>query len=117
MLSCLFSPSLFPVDLLEDLEDLDEEVDDVEVELDCSHDVLLGTQPGHDHLCVEDDEEGEEESSTHSHGGLCQLTPNEEVHEAPENEDEESGVEGGADIGEVALGLEGEGCQANDHGQ
>ena len=32
-----------PVDLLKDLEDLDEEVDDVEVELDCGHDVLLCT--------------------------------------------------------------------------
>ena len=39
-----------PVDLLENLEDLDEEVDDVEVQLDRRHDVLLGTQPGHNHL-------------------------------------------------------------------
>ena len=38
------------VDLLENLEDLDEEVDDVEVQLDRRHDVLLGTQPGHNHL-------------------------------------------------------------------
>ena len=39
-----------PVDLLENLEDLNEEVDDVEVQLDRRHDVLLGTQPGHNHL-------------------------------------------------------------------
>ena len=38
------------VDFLKDLEDLDEEVDDVEVQLDGRHDVLLRTQPGHDHL-------------------------------------------------------------------
>ena len=38
------------VDFLKDLEDLDEEVDDVEVELDGRHDVLLGTQTGHYHL-------------------------------------------------------------------
>ena len=41
---------LFSVDLLQDLEDLDEEVDDVQIELDGGHDVLLGTQTGHDHL-------------------------------------------------------------------
>ena len=39
-----------PVDLLENLEDLDKEVDDVEVQLDCCHDVLLSTQSGHNHL-------------------------------------------------------------------
>ena len=39
-----------PVDLLKDLEDLNEEVDDVEVELDGRHDVLLGTQTCHYHL-------------------------------------------------------------------
>ena len=38
------------VDFLENLEDLDEEVDDVEIQLDGRHDVLLRTQPGHDHL-------------------------------------------------------------------
>ena len=39
-----------PVDFLKNLEDLDEEVDDVEVQLDRCHDVLLSTQPGHNHL-------------------------------------------------------------------
>ena len=39
-----------PVDFLKDLEDLDEEVDDIEVELDGRHDVLLGRQTGHYHL-------------------------------------------------------------------
>ena len=42
--------SLLPVDLLKDLQDLDEEVDNVQVELDGGHDVLLSTQPGHNHL-------------------------------------------------------------------
>ena len=42
--------SLFSVDLLEDLEDLNEEVDDVQIELDGSHDVFLRTHPSHDHL-------------------------------------------------------------------
>ena len=41
---------LFPVDLLEDLEYLDEEIDDVEVELDGGHDVLLRAHAGHNHL-------------------------------------------------------------------
>ena len=78
-----------PVDFLKNLEDLDEEVDDVEVQLDRCHDVLLSTQSGHNHLgnihiyyniittilikdgrkylSVKDDEEGEEESSTNCH--------------------------------------------------
>ena len=38
------------VDFLQNLEDLDEKVDDVEVQLDGRHNVLLGTQPGHNHL-------------------------------------------------------------------
>ena len=48
----MFSASLplLPVDLLEDLENLDEEVDNVEVQLDGGHDVLLRVQPFHDHL-------------------------------------------------------------------
>ncbi len=45
-----------PVDLVEDLEDLDEQVDDVQVELDRGHDVLLRRQPMHDHVSIEDDE-------------------------------------------------------------
>ncbi len=39
-----------PVDSLEDLEDLDEEVDDVQIELNGGGDVLLRRDPGHDHL-------------------------------------------------------------------
>ena len=39
-----------PVDFLKDLEDLDEEVDDVKVQLDGRHNVLLWTQPCHNHL-------------------------------------------------------------------
>jgi hypothetical protein len=39
-----------PVDPLEDLKDLDEEVDDVQVELNGGGDVLLRGDPGHDHL-------------------------------------------------------------------
>ncbi len=39
-----------PVDALEDLEDLDEEVDDVQIELNGGGDVLLRGDPGHDHL-------------------------------------------------------------------
>ena len=51
LIKCAASPAAsLPVDLLEYLEDLDEEVDDVEVQLDGGHDVLLGAQPGHDHL-------------------------------------------------------------------
>ena len=38
------------VDLLKDLEDFDEEVDDVKVQLDGRHNVLLRTQSGHYHL-------------------------------------------------------------------
>jgi hypothetical protein len=45
-----------PVDLVQDLEDFDEQVDDVQVEFDRGHDVLLRRQPMHDHVSVEDDE-------------------------------------------------------------
>ena len=32
---------------------------------------------------------------------------NEDIHEAAENEDKEAGVEGGTNVGEVSLGLQG----------
>ena len=48
--------SSLPVDLVQNLEDLDEEVDDVQVQLDGGDDVVLGGDAGHDHVCVEDDE-------------------------------------------------------------
>ena len=46
--------NLLPVDLVQDLEDLNEEVDDVEVQLDGGYDVFLGGDAGHDHVGVED---------------------------------------------------------------
>ena len=44
-------------------QDVQEEVDDVEVEVDGGVHVVLGRDALHDHLCVEDDEEGEEDGS------------------------------------------------------
>ena len=45
-----------PVDLIQDLEDFDEEVDNVQVELNGGHDVLLWGQPMHDHVRVKNNE-------------------------------------------------------------
>merc|ERR1719234_2455536 len=106
----------FPVDFLKNLEDFNEEIDDVEVQLDGRHNVFLGTQSGHNHLSVKDDEEREEESSSHCHCCLCQLTPNEDIHEATKDEDKKASVQCSSDVGEVPLGLEGEGGQADNHG-
>ena len=47
---------LFPIDFLEDLENLKEEIDDVQVELNGGDDVILRRNFGHDHLCVKNDE-------------------------------------------------------------
>ena len=99
--------ALLPIDLLQDLEDLDEEVDDVQVELDGRHDVLLRAQSGHDHLRVEDDEEGEEEGAADGHGGIGELAAHEDVHEPSEDEDQQPCVQGSAEVGEVPLGLKG----------
>lgn len=46
---------LFSVDFLENLEDLNEEVDDVQVEVDGSHDVFFRRNSLHDHLGVKND--------------------------------------------------------------
>ena len=67
------SYSLFSVDLLHDLQDLNEEVDDVQVELDGCEDVLLGAESGHDHLGVHDDEHGEEEGAANSKSSVSHL--------------------------------------------
>merc|ERR1719384_2805507 len=92
------------------------EADFVEVELDGGHNVLLCTQTGHNHLGVKDDKEGKEKSTPHCHCCLCQLASNEDIHESAKDEDKEAGVQCGADIGKVPLGLECEGSQANNHG-
>jgi len=106
---------LFSVDLLQDLEDLDEEVDDVQIELDGGHDVLLGTQTGHDHLGVVNDEQGEEKGSPHCHGCVCQLVPEEDLKKPSQDQNEQAGVEDSPHIGEIPLSLEGEGSETNDH--
>ena len=107
--------TLLSVDLLQDLKDLDEEVDDVQVELDGGQDVLLGTKSGHDHLGVHNDEHGEEECSSHSQSSVCHLIAHEHLEEAAEDEDKEAGGEGSVHVGEVMLGLEGEGGQPNNN--
>ena len=94
-----------PIDFLQDLEDLDEEVDDVQVELDGGQDVLLGAESGHDHLSVHDDEQREEEGAAHSQGGVSELITHKHLEEAAEDEDQESGGEGGVQAREVPLGL------------
>ena len=106
---------LFSVDFLQNFEDLNEEIDYVQVELDCVQNVLLSTEPGHDHLGVHDDEHGEEECSPHSQGSVSHLIAKEDLEEATEDENHEAGGEGRVHVGEVMLGLEGEGSQANDH--
>jgi hypothetical protein len=45
-----------PVDLVEDLEDFDEEAEEVQVEVDRGHDVLLRREPMHDRESGLDDE-------------------------------------------------------------
>merc|ERR1719234_2239547 len=97
----------FPVDFLKNLGDFNEEIDDVEIQLDGRHNVFLRTQSSHNHLSVKDDEEREEESSSHCHCCLCQLAPNEDIHEATKDEDKKASVQCSSDVGEVPLGLEG----------
>ena len=41
---------LFPVDLLQYLEDFNEKIDNVQVELNGSQDIFLSAESGHDHL-------------------------------------------------------------------
>ena len=98
--------SLFSVDFLQNLEDLDEEVDDVQVELDGGQDVLLGAESGHDHLRVHDDEQREEEGPAHRQRRVRQLVAEEDLQEAAEDEDHEPGAEDRVQVGEVTLGLE-----------
>ena len=43
-------PILFSVDLLQNLENLDKEVDNVQVEVDCGDDIIFGRNSFHDHL-------------------------------------------------------------------
>jgi len=107
--------NLFPINFLENLENFDEEVDDVKVELNGSHDVLLGTQTSHDHLSVVDDEEAEQKCSSDSHSSFSKLIPNEKLEESTEDEDEKASVERSAKVGEVTLGLESEGSESYHH--
>ena len=96
---------LLPVDFLQNFKDFNEKIDDVQIELNCCQNVFLGAESGHDHLGVVDDEEREEKSSPHSHGGVRQLVAEEDLEEAAHDEDHQSGGECGAHVGEVSLGL------------
>ena len=60
-----FSFFLFPVDFLQNFEDLNEKIDDIQIELNGGQNVFLGAEPGHDHLGVENDEAWIEKSSSH----------------------------------------------------
>jgi len=99
-------PHSFSVYFLQDLEDLYEEIDDIKIELDCCKNVLLCTQTGHYHLSIENNEEAEEESTTHSDRRLCQLVTKKDLHKTAKNKDEKTGIKSRADVREVSFSLE-----------
>merc|ERR1712241_1628430 len=96
---------LFPVDLLQYLEDFNEKIDNVQVELNGSQDVFLSTESGHDHLGVVYDKEREQQCSSNSHSRVCHLVTHEDLQEATKDEDHQPGGQSSAHVGEVSLGL------------
>merc|ERR1712026_248316 len=111
----MMSNHLFSVYFLQNFEDFNEQIDDVQIELDGGQDVFLCTESGHDHLGIVDDEEGEEESSSHCHGGVSQLIAEEYLEESSKDENHQAGGEDSAHVGEVSLSLECKCCEAKDH--
>ena len=67
------SAFLFPVDFLQNFEDLNEKIDNIQIELNGGQNVFLGAEPGHDHLGVHDDEHGEEEGAANSKSSVSHL--------------------------------------------
>lgn len=60
---------------LHDAKDMEEEVDEVQIEADSSHDVFLGGELVHNHMCVKYDEPAEQQSSSNGNHKLQRLTP------------------------------------------
>ena len=65
--------------LVQKLQDLDEEIDDVQVEVEDSDDVVLWADVLHDQLGVIDDEAREEDSSHDRQAGLHQWAADEDL--------------------------------------
>jgi len=65
---------------LHDAEDVDKQVDEVQVEVDGSHDVLLWRQLVHDHVSVKYDKAAEEQGTSNGEDKFYSLTPEEQLH-------------------------------------
>ena len=63
----------------QDTEDVQEEVDNVQVEVHRRVDVFFRGDLVHDHVCIEDDEEGEKDGAADSHGHVHDLALHEDL--------------------------------------
>jgi len=72
------SISAFP----EQAKNVKEEVDDIEIEIDGGMDILLRRHFMHNHVCIKDDEHGEQYGSGSCNASFEQLTLNEYLIEA-----------------------------------
>lgn len=66
---------------LHNAQDVDKEVDEIQVKVDCSHDVLLWRKLVHDDVSVKYDEATEHYSTSNGEYKLQCLTPKEHLHE------------------------------------
>lgn len=64
---------------IQDSQDLQEEIDDVQVEVNDTYNVLLRAQVLHDHVCVEDNETGEDKSADHCQNRVSGLIVKEDL--------------------------------------
>ena len=64
---------------IQNSQDLQEEIDDVQVEVNDTDNVLLRAQVLHDHVCVEDNETGEDKSADHCQNRVSCLILKEDL--------------------------------------
>lgn len=78
--------NLIPVQLVKDSEYVEEEIDDVEVQVDGGEDVFFRGQGGHHHLCVEDEEEAEQDGADEGEGDFEPWALDEQLQDTANDE-------------------------------
>lgn len=76
---------------MQDAQNVDEQVDDVQIQVDCCQDVFFWRQSLHQQLCVEDDEQAKDKSAAQRQHNLKYRRLNEYLHESSNNQNQQSG--------------------------
>lgn len=106
-------PKLVIFDIVEDAKDHQEKVDEVKVEADCTHDVLIGAESLGNKESIEYYVSTEQDASEESIDQVHRSAKwNEYSNKAGHKQGNQTAEKVGTHAGEVVLGLQGEQCES-----